>query len=67
MEHYGTTPSADMLAHLKRELIQGALRLIVGGTFADAQNNGRTTECADGILRRWFLRLILHSADYKEK
>jgi len=67
MEHYGTTPSADMLAHLKRELIHGALRLIVGGTFADAQNNGRITECADGILRRWLLRLILHSADYKEK
>ena len=67
MEHYGTTPSADMLAHLKRELIQGALRLIVGGPFADAQNNGRITKCGDDILRRWFLRLILHSADYKEK
>ena len=30
MEHYGTTPLADMLTHLKQELIQVALRLIVG-------------------------------------
>jgi len=67
MEHYGKPPSADMLAHLKRELIHGALRFIVGGTFADAHKNGRITKCGDGILRRWLLRLILHSADYKEK
>lgn len=67
MEHYGANPSTDMLAHLKRELIHGALRLIMGGTFADAQKNGRLTKCGDGILRRWFPRLILHSADYKEK
>ena len=67
VKHYGIAPSTDMLAHLKRELIHGALRLIVGGTFADAHNNGRITKCGDDIWRRWFLRLILHSADYKEK
>lgn len=67
MKHYNTTPSADMLAHLKRELIHGALRLLFGGTFADAQKNGRITKCGDDIWRQWFLRLILHSADYKEK
>ena len=67
MEHYGTTPSADMLAHLKRELIHGALQLIIGGTFADAQNNGRVVMCGDNVLRRWLLRMILHSSDYKEK
>ena len=64
---YKVYPTADMLAHLKRELIHGSLRLILGGSFADAQNNGRITRCADEILRRWFLRLILHSADYMEK
>ena len=64
---YGVYPTADMLAHLKRELIHGSLRLIMGGSFADAQNNGRVTRCADDILRRWFLRLIFHSADYMEK
>ena len=66
-EHYGEYPSAQMLAHLKRELIHGSLRLVFGGAFADAKKNGRTTLCADNILRRWFLEVILHSADYMEK
>ena len=66
-EHYDTYPNADMIAHLKRELIQGSLRLVLGGTFADAKKNGRVTRCADEISRRWFLEVILHSADYMEK
>ena len=64
---YGVHPTADMIAHLKRELTHGCLRLILGGSFADAQKNGRITRCADEILRRWFLRLVFHSADYIEK
>jgi len=56
-----------MLAHLKRELIHGSLRLVLGGAFADAKKNGRVTECADEILRRWFLEVVLHSSDYIEK
>lgn len=56
-----------MLAHLRRELIHGALRLIVGGSFANAHKIGCVTKCADDIWRWWLLRLILHSADYKEK
>lgn len=66
-EHYETYPNADMLAHLKRELVHGALRLVLGGSVADAKKNGRTTLCADDVLRRWFLRLLFHSADYMEK
>ena len=66
-EQYGVYPNADMIAHLKRELIHGSLRLIFGGAFADAKKNGRISLCADEILRRWFLEVILHSADYIEK
>jgi len=66
-KHYGVYPNADMIAHLKRELIHGSLRLVLGGAFADAKKNGRITQCADELLRRWFLALILHSADYMEK
>lgn len=66
-EHYGVYPNADMLTHLKRELIHGALRLVLGGAFADAKKNGRITRCADEILRRWFLEVIFHSSDYIEK
>lgn len=64
---YGAYPTADMLTHLKRELAHGCLRLILGGSVADAQNNGRVARCADEVLRRWFFRLIFHSADYIEK
>ena len=56
-----------MLAYLKRELVHGSMRLVLGGAFADAKKNGRTTECADGILRRWFLEVLLHSGDYIDK
>lgn len=66
-EEYGVYPTADMLTHLKRELIHASLRLIFCDSFADAQNNGRITRCADDILRRWLLQLIFHSADYIEK
>lgn len=66
-EQYGVYPNADMIAHLKRELIHGSLRLVLGGGLADAKKNGRTTMCADDVLRRWFLEVILHSSDYIEK
>ena len=60
-------PTADTLAHLKRELIHASLCLVFRGSFADAQNNGQVTRCADDIIRRWLLQLIFHSADYIEK
>ena len=47
-----------MLAHLKQELIHGALRLVFGKSFVDAMKNGRTTQRADDVLRRWVLRLL---------
>lgn len=56
-----------MLTHLGRELTHGVLRLILSGSFADAHKNYRQIKCGDDVLRRWLLRLILHSADYKEK
>lgn len=61
------SPNDDMLAHLKRELIHGLLRLALGGAFADAKKNGRFVECADAILRRYFLEVLLHSGDYIDK
>jgi len=56
-----------MLTHLGRELTHGVLRLILGGSFADAHKNCRNIKCGDDVLRRWLLQLLLHSADYKEK
>ena len=66
-EHYEVYPAADMLAHLKQELIHASLWLVFHGSFADAQKNGWITRCADDIVRHWVLELIFHSADYMEK
>jgi len=56
-----------MLTHLGRELTHAVLRLVLGGSFADTHKHSRCVKCGDGVLRRWLLRLLLHSADYKEK
>ena len=56
-----------MLTHLGRELTHAVLRLILGGSFADAHKHSRRVKCGDNIWRRWLLLLLLHSADYKEK
>lgn len=56
-----------MLTYLGRELAHAVLRLIMGGSFADTHKILHRVKCRDNILRRWLLRLLLHSADYKEK
>lgn len=56
-----------MLTHLGRELTHAVLRLILGGSFAHAHKHSRHVKCGDNVWRRWFLSLLLHSADYKEK
>ena len=56
-----------MLTHLGWELTHRVLRLILGGSFADAHKTPQCTKCGDGIIRHWLLELLLHSADYKEK
>ena len=56
-----------MLMHLGWELTHAVLRLILGGSFADAHKNSRCVKCGDGVWQRWLLQLLLHLADYKEK
>ena len=56
-----------MLAFLGRELTHAVLRLILGGSVADAHKHSHEVKCGDGVLRRWLLLLLLHMADYKEK
>jgi hypothetical protein len=66
-KHYNTDPTADMLTHLGRELTHAVLRLVLGGSFADAHKHSRRVKCGDCIWRRWLLQLLLHMSDYKEK
>ena len=46
-----------MLTHLGRELTHGVLRLVLGGSFADAHKNCRTVKCGDNVLRRCLIDL----------
>ena len=47
--------------------MHAALLEIFDEEFVDAYVNGFICKCADGIIRRVFLRLFTYSADYIEK
>ena len=52
----------------KREYIQAIVQILIDDKkFMDAYENGIVSQFADGIFRRGFLRIFLHSGDYPEK
>jgi hypothetical protein len=56
-----------MITHLRRELMHEVWGALLDEEFIDAWNNGIVIECADGITRCVFPRIITYSADYPEK
>ncbi|KAF7967234.1 hypothetical protein HWV62_35081 [Athelia sp. TMB] len=64
---YGKPPSEAMKTHLKRDLMQGIWDMMLDDRFMHAYTHGLPIQCADGIWRRVFPRLITYSADYPEK
>ncbi|THH32816.1 hypothetical protein EUX98_g1394 [Antrodiella citrinella] len=60
-------PSADILTHCRRELMQGVWRLLLDADFRHAYVHGIAIKCADGVLRRVFPRIFTYAADYPEK
>ncbi|CDO77154.1 hypothetical protein BN946_scf184657.g29 [Trametes cinnabarina] len=65
-QHYGTTPSADVLTFCKRELMQRIWLMLLDEDFMEAYKHGILIDCADGIKRRLFPRILTYSADYPE-
>jgi hypothetical protein len=59
--------TADMLRHLKRELIHAVWVLLMDDDFMEAYVHGLVTALADGVERLSFPRFFIHSADYPEK
>ena len=60
--------TAEIVRHLKRELIHAILILLFcDPEFLHAYQYGIVILCADSILRRFFPRLATYSADYVEK
>ncbi|RDX40877.1 hypothetical protein OH76DRAFT_1304372, partial [Lentinus brumalis] len=65
---YGRSASAETLRWLRCELMQKVWEhLLEDEEFKHAYKHGIVIECADGILRRLFLRFFTYSADYPEK
>jgi hypothetical protein len=66
-KNYTKAPSAAILTHLKRDLMQGVWDILLDDEFMHAYKYGVVILCADGIHRRVFPRFLTYSADYPEK
>ncbi|KAK6985044.1 GLOBIN domain-containing protein [Favolaschia claudopus] len=66
-KEFGVAPSADVLAHMKRELFHRCWDILLCPEFIHAWIHGLEVRCFDGILRRLFPRFFSYSADYPEK
>ncbi|KZT18728.1 hypothetical protein NEOLEDRAFT_1079423, partial [Neolentinus lepideus HHB14362 ss-1] len=58
---------ALLLAHCRRELFQGAWKLILDDEFLAAYEHGIAVECVNGIEQQIYPRIFIYSADYPEK
>ncbi|KAK7042827.1 GLOBIN domain-containing protein [Favolaschia claudopus] len=66
-EKFGVAVSADVWAHLKRELMHGIWDLLLCPEFIHAYVNGIVIKCYDGVERLVFPRFFTYGADYPEK
>ncbi|KAF7341461.1 GLOBIN domain-containing protein [Mycena venus] len=66
-EKFGSSPSSDMWAHLKRELMHAIWDLLISEEFIHAYINGIVIKCYDGVEHLVFPRFFTYGADYPEK
>lgn len=66
-KEYGTSATAEVLAHLRRELMQGIWKLLLDDDLKKACTEGIALKFPDGVTRRLFVRIFTYSADYPEK
>ncbi|KAG8700007.1 hypothetical protein FRC08_004982 [Ceratobasidium sp. 394] len=65
---HGRKPPTDtLLTHLCRELMHEVWRALLDDDFVHAWKHGVVIQCADGVVRRVFPRILTYSADYPEK
>ncbi|CAE6463349.1 unnamed protein product [Rhizoctonia solani] len=65
--HNGKPPPESLITHLRRELMHEVWAYLLDDDFLHAWNHGIVVKCADGIERRVFPRIKIHSIDYPEK
>ncbi|RXW14335.1 hypothetical protein EST38_g11521 [Candolleomyces aberdarensis] len=61
------TVNAAVVTHCHRELFHAQWKVLLDDEFMYAYEHGIVIECADGIKRRWFPRILTYSANYPEK
>ncbi|KIK26402.1 hypothetical protein PISMIDRAFT_274760 [Pisolithus microcarpus 441] len=64
---FGTSATAAVLTHCKRELMQAIWKFLLDDDFISAYEHGMVIEFPDGVSRQVFPRLLTYSADYPEK
>jgi hypothetical protein len=63
----GKKPSDKFMAHCRCELLYEQWDILLDNEFLEAYQHGIVFECCDGIIRRFYPRILTYSADYKEK
>jgi hypothetical protein len=66
-EMFGKTATAAILTHLRRELVHAVWMLLLDDEFMHAYIHGLMFQLVDGILRMFYPRFFIYSADYPEK
>ncbi|KIO02236.1 hypothetical protein M404DRAFT_52156, partial [Pisolithus tinctorius Marx 270] len=64
---FGTSATAVVLTHCKRELMQAIWNFLLDDDFLDVYEHGMIIKFPDGVLRWVFPHILTYSADYPEK
>lgn len=68
LQHSGkkTVPD-DLLRHMRRELFHAQWDALLDEAFVQAYEQGLAVDCADGVRRRFYPRILTYAADYPER
>ena len=56
-----------LMIHCRREIMHAQWMILLDDEFLEAYHQGIVIECCDGIMRRFYPRILTYSADYPEK
>lgn len=59
--------SKALTTHCRREVLHAQWSILLDDEFMEAYVHGIVIKCCDGIMRRFYPRILTYSADYPEK
>jgi hypothetical protein len=63
----GRGASKALMTHCRREVLHAQWMILLDDEFLEAWKHGIVVKCCDGLLRRFYPRILTYSADYPEK